>query len=153
MGKQYSPLCYFLIFTTIVVADRVTKAWALGIDGIYQLANWLEFEVIFNRGISWSMLHSQDSKQFIAVSILIAAIIIAIAVHVAMRLRSGHGIMGETLVLAGAISNLIDRVEHKGVVDFIVLTTIGWQWPVFNIADVCIVFGVGIMFFQNYKEL
>ncbi len=153
MGKKFSPLTYLIIFSAIVCADRLTKAWALTLDGVYRVTAWLEFDVVYNRGIAWSMFHSHESTQFIAVSVIIAAIILAIAIHILLRVRSGHGVMGEVLVMAGALSNLADRIMHQGVVDFIVFTMGGWQWPVFNIADVCIVFGVGIMFFQNYKEL
>ena len=63
-----------------------------------------------------------------------------------------RSIVGEVMVVAGAVSNLIDRVLHHAVVDFIELSYKGWSWPVFNIADCCIVIGVFLLIFKAYQS-
>jgi signal peptidase II len=61
-------------------------------------------------------------------------------------------IIGEVIVLAGGISNLIDRALYQGVIDFIALSWGPLSWPVFNVADVCIVFGVFLMGISVYRD-
>ena len=46
--------------------------------------------------------------------------------------------IGFSLVLAGALGNVIDRIDRGYVIDFIHLS----YWPIFNVADVCVVFGL-----------
>jgi signal peptidase II len=53
-----------------------------------------------------------------------------------------------SLILGGALGNLIDRLRHGFVVDFLRLYVGDFSWPIFNVADIAIVFGVGI-FAQN----
>lgn len=82
---------------------------------------------------------------------LIIVTVIGFAWHTITRARAHHMLCGEIFVLAGALSNLLDRYFYGAVIDMIHLT---WplSWPVFNIADMLIVMGVGLMFFQHIGE-
>ena len=53
--------------------------------------------------------------------------------------------IGLTLILSGAIGNLMDRVVHKEVIDFIDFYYQKFHWPAFNVADSCITIGVALM--------
>ena len=68
------------------------------------------------------------------------------------RYRKHELIIGELLVIAGAGSNIMDRIRMGGVIDFIKLSAGDFVWPLFNIADICIVIGVFIMFVSEYYE-
>ena len=59
---------------------------------------------------------------------------------------------GFLLILAGAISNLVDRIMHKYVLDFIYLHYKDFYWPAFNFADIYITFGVLMILYQLFKE-
>ena len=52
-----------------------------------------------------------------------------------------------TLIIGGAIGNLIDRIVYKGVgvVDFIDIGVSRWRWPTFNVADVAVVIGMVVL--------
>ena len=54
------------------------------------------------------------------------------------------------LVLGGAISNIVDRILYGGVIDFIELSCYGWSWPIFNIADMIIVFSISCLVIQEF---
>ena len=54
------------------------------------------------------------------------------------------------LVAGGAIGNLIDRIRFGAVVDFLDFHIGGYHWPAFNIADMCIVIGVGLYLLNWY---
>ncbi len=56
------------------------------------------------------------------------------------------------MVIAGSVSNILDRVVYGGVVDFIHVHINGWSFAVFNIADVAIVVGVCIMMLQEVYD-
>ena len=60
---------------------------------------------------------------------------------------------GFLLILAGAISNLIDRIMHNYVLDFIYLHYKDFYWPAFNFADIYITLGVLLIVYQSYKKL
>jgi len=56
--------------------------------------------------------------------------------------KGGVGLAGLSLVLGGALGNLIDRIRFREVVDFIDIGVGRFRWPVFNIADSCVTVGV-----------
>lgn len=56
--------------------------------------------------------------------------------------RGGVGLAGLSLVLGGALGNLIDRVRFREVVDFVDIGIGKFRWPVFNVADSCVTIGV-----------
>ncbi|MHB9132013.1 MAG: signal peptidase II [Armatimonadota bacterium] len=67
-------------------------------------------------------------------------------------LQSRAVIVAGTLVYGGAIGNLIDRVMHKSVVDYLFLHAgQQWRWPVFNLADACVVVGVAILMIVIFR--
>ena len=141
------------IFAALFALDRITKYYALhNFAESYRVNDFLSFELAFNRGVSWSMFHSANDTIFIAVSSVIAIILCTLIWHTVIRYRAGNNIIGELLVLAGAVSNLIDRFVYQGVVDFIFISYGSFAWPIFNIADVSIVIGVLVMVIMNARQ-
>jgi signal peptidase II len=141
---------YIILATTIFIIDRATKLAALVwcADSAYTVNSFLSFEVVFNRGISWGMFHSQNDALFFIVSVIIALITVALCWHAYQRYMQGNFIFAEVCIIAGSCCNLIDRVFYGGVIDFILLSYGNLSWPVFNIADAVIVLGVGLFILQ-----
>ena len=54
------------------------------------------------------------------------------------------------LIVGGALGNLVDRVRFGAVIDFLDFHIGGWHWPAFNVADICIVVGVGLFVLNWY---
>ena len=145
-NQQLHGFWYFLIFTGVLTADRLSKNWALEhCVEPHKINEFLSFELIFNRGISWGLFNSAYDWVFSAVSIVIIGIILGLSFYTFVRWNNTHWVIGETLVVAGAFSNMIDRILYHGVVDFILLSANGFCWPYFNVADMCIVAGVSLM--------
>jgi signal peptidase II len=142
---------YFLLAAGIFIIDRVTKLAALAwcADAAYTVNSFLSFEVIFNRGISWGMFHSQNDALFFVVSIIIAFITAVLCGYAYYRYMCGNVIVAEICIITGSCCNLIDRVMYGGVIDFILLSYNNLSWPVFNIADAVIVLGVGLFIFPS----
>ncbi len=138
----------FILFILIGLIDQLSKQHIMQYaKQKYYLNTLLAFTPpTLNRGISGGMLHFTSTTGFIVLTILILFIILGFALYTYRRWSAGCTIIGETFVLAGALSNLLDRVLYHGVVDFILLQYAQWSFPVFNIADAAITIGVIIMF-------
>jgi signal peptidase II len=136
----------------IVLADQWSKSWAVNAlaDGrTIDLVWTLRFALGFNSGIAFSQ--AQDLGAVIGLIAMVAVVMLARA---AIRATTALSTYGLTLITAGALGNLSDRVFRgdawlRGhVVDFI-----DFQWfPVFNIADSAITVGAGILIIGLSRE-
>lgn len=144
---------YIFLALTIFIIDRITKSAALAwcAQSACTINSFLSFEVVFNRGISWGMLHSNSDAIFILVSLIIAAITAALCVYAYHQYQRGNPIVAEVCIIAGSVCNLLDRVVYGGVIDFIILSYGDLSWPVFNIADAVIILGVGFILLRYEK--
>lgn len=136
----------------VIVADQVTK-WiaesALTQYAPKAILPFLNFTLAYNPGASFGILKDAGGWQrwfFVALAVLISGIIIAWL----RRLPRSEKITaaGLSLILGGAIGNLIDRLWHGQVVDFIDVYYGRYHWPAFNIADSAITVGAGLLIAQ-----
>lgn len=151
--KKSSLLIYIVIVFFTFQIDRVTKELALSkATERYELNQFLAFDLVINRGVTGGMFHAESDTWFLLLTALIMCIIFILSFYAWRRFLDGKSIVGELLVLSGAVSNVIDRFIYNGVIDFIHISFAGYSFPIFNIADVLIVIGVAIMFFEHMKE-
>lgn len=133
----------------VVVSDRITKAWALtACVSPYVVNSWFSCSLAFNRGISWSLFHSELAFSFALVTALVLVVTALVAWQAWHGFMQQRNVTGEILVLAGALSNVYDRFVYGGVIDFIALEYHGYYWPLFNIADIAVVIGVVLMVYE-----
>ncbi len=125
-----------------VAVDQGTKSWALEAlenrDPIQVLGS-LQLRLAFNSGVAFS-LGSGSGLVIVPLALVVVVVVVYVARHMAGPLAAA----AVGLVVGGAVGNLVDRLfrGHDGaVVDFIDLQ---W-WPVFNVADACIVVGGGLL--------
>jgi len=151
--KKKDIFLYIFSFIIPFAADRVSKYLVLHyLVAPYEIAPFFFLDFCINRGISWGLLHSENSLFFHFITVLVGAVIVGLVWHTIHRIRECKVVFGEFLVLSGALSNMIDRYYYQGVVDFILITWRGWMFPTFNIADVAIVIGVVVMMFTAARE-
>jgi signal peptidase II len=143
---------YALLASSLLFIDRLSKHIVMYSLPHYQVSPFFSIDLVFNRGISFGLFHSQNVITFTAVNIFIGCVISWLAAHTYARIVNGKCIVGEIFIFAGAISNAIDRCVHGGVVDFIAFSFKNWHFAVFNIADAFIFCGVMIMLFVEYRE-
>lgn len=137
---------YVCLFFLIIIIDRITKLAALTYLETPQVINkFLSFELVFNRGVSWGMFHDASHIVFVLVSGIIGLITAFLCWHAYARYKKGGLIFGHMCIISGSIANLIDRALYGAVIDFIVLSYNTYSWPVFNMADMAIVCGVGLL--------
>ncbi len=139
----------FGLAALIVILDQVTKLWAVSALELYRAVEILPFfnlTLLHNTGAAFSFLADAGGWQrwfFTGLTLVIAT---AIAVWL-VRLRPEERLTRAclTLILGGAIGNLIDRVRLGYVIDFLDFHVAGWHWPAFNIADAAISCGAVLL--------
>lgn len=125
---------------------RCTGVPTAVIDGFW------EWRLAFNKGAAFSMFHSADGGRWLLTGIgLLAVLAMLWMVHKA-RPEQRLLIASLAMVAGGAIGNLADRVYFGVVTDFVLWRYKHHEWPVFNIADVALVIGVGLLVIDAWRE-
>lgn len=141
-----------LIFVAIVLCDQLFKIVApLYQDGAVGIVTkMISITSVFtvNKGFSFGFGGSLPAVCTIAVTILLLLIVIS---EIVQRRSLGKDLICETVILAGGVSNLIDRLLYGHVRDYIAVTIFGLDMPIFNLADCAIVIGVCLLLIrENY---
>jgi signal peptidase II len=141
----------------LIAADQASKAWAAsalgGGEGIVLAEGMLELVHAENPGGAFSILG--DMPQAVRVAGF-AAVAIGFSIVLCVALWRGRGgplfTWGAPLVVAGALGNMIDRVGHGTVTDFVHAHWEGvFDYPVFNLADVWIFVGVALLVIDSFR--
>lgn len=98
----------------------------------------------FNEGASFGMLSGVMAGKPWAMVALTGAITLGLAV-LALRARNPCEAAGFALVVGGSLGNIVDRLGQGAVTDFLDFYWHDWHWPAFNIADVAITIGSGLV--------
>ncbi|MBM3887394.1 signal peptidase II [Candidatus Dependentiae bacterium] len=106
-----------------------------------------------NKGVSFSWFASESTLGYIMLTIAVFAIIVLFVFYAVGQYRLGYPLYGECCVLAGAVSNFIDRIQYGGVIDFIDFHIGSWHFPTFNIADIYICTGITWLVLVQVKEV
>ncbi|WBW99772.1 signal peptidase II [Oceanirhabdus sp. W0125-5] len=143
-----------IIIVLGVIVDRVTKIWAVnlkGQSGITIIKGFFDFEYLENRGAAFGSF--QDQKIFLVgfTSIVLIALIVFL-----IKERKNNRLMGISLalIISGAIGNLYDRIFNGFVIDFILVHYKDvYYYPTFNVADILVVVGTGLLMLLLIKEM
>jgi signal peptidase II len=106
---------------------------------------------VHNKGAAFSFLSEAGGWQrwFFAALALIISVILSVWLA---RLKKHETLLALalSLVLGGAVGNLIDRLAYGYVIDFLDVYYDTWHWPAFNIADSAITLGVALMLMESF---
>jgi signal peptidase II len=144
----------------VIIADQAQKAWMLyvydiGAKGVVTVTPFLDLVLLWNPGISYGLL-PQDSA-IGRLGLILFAVLASLALIVWLaRVTSRLTACAIGLIMGGAVGNAIDRIAYGAVADFFAFHAFGFEWYVFNIADVAIVAGViGLLYdsiFRGHKK-
>jgi signal peptidase II len=115
------------------------------------IAPCFDIILVWNRGVSFSMLSSSAEAGRWALAVASAAII-AFVVRLLKNERDRRNRLGYSLVIAGALGNLSDRIRYGAVADFLDFYVGAHHWPAFNVADICICAGVFILVLAGARK-
>lgn len=149
------PNYLFLVGMSVIflALDLLSKEWAVrALEGpankkIVVIDGFWAFDLAKNKGGAWGILGDQPDFVRLPFFFVISAVAVVFIVSLFRKLEKRQTALkwALPLVLGGAIGNLVDRVRHQHVIDFIDWHYKDNHWPTFNIADVWIVAGVILM--------
>lgn len=164
MNKKdfFWKLGYLVASGAVFMIDQTTKAWAIRRlrfgDEVQIIPGFLNFAYAQNTGVAFSLLddHGDAGRWGLSVVAFIAATLVLYFFW--KTPRSDDRILGAlALLLAGIVGNVVDRARLGFVVDFIDVQIGNWHYPTFNVADMAICIGAGIlildMFLSKKREV
>ena len=153
-GAHRRYLLWMLLALLVIVVDQVTKAaivkWVPYLGSV-ELNSFTNLTHQRNYGAAWSILADAGGWQRWFFVVLATGVSAFIAVWM-WRIRDGRYLLlalGLSLVLGGAIGNLIDRIRLGYVVDFIQVWFGNWPFPSFNVADSAITVGAAFLIIDS----
>jgi signal peptidase II len=140
---------WVLIALAVLLVDQLSKWWIRSSLELYEIIELIPcFQIIYVRNLGAAFSFLSDAGGWQRWFFIILSSLAAIAIYVwisRLSLQRWLEALGLSLILGGAVGNLIDRVFLGYVVDFLDVYYQDWHWPVFNIADSAITIGVLIM--------
>lgn len=150
--SQWDIIIFLSGVSGVVFLDRLTKNFFSGFldlnESIAVIRNFFHFTLVHNTGIAFGFFKDQGIVFIIIPMILTGLLIYNIYYYRHSPTLSRTYIVAFSLILGGAIGNLIDRVSLGYVIDFIDFRI----WPVFNVADSAITIGAAIILLRCIPE-
>ena len=157
MSKKSAGLILWLgIAVIVVLIDQLTKI-TLSRMMLYgqtdTITSFFNLVMVYNRGAAFSFLADQPGWQryfFAGVSVFASLLIIWM-----LKRHSGQRLfcLAMTLILGGALGNLIDRIAYGHVIDFLDVHLGGFHWPAFNVADSAITIGAVLFVLDELRRV
>ncbi len=146
-------LKWLWLTAAIFVLDVVTKVWASSTLSLYEsvpITPFFNIVLAHNSGAAFSFLADAGGWQrwfFTAIALLVSVVITVWL----KRLPADEKLQAIALasVLGGALGNVLDRVVHGYVVDFLDFYYQEYHWPAFNVADIAIVLGAALLIWHS----
>jgi signal peptidase II len=147
---------WLLVALLLIVVDQITK---IGFDHALRYGERInilpifDFTLLYNKGAAFSLLADQPGWQrwFFTILGFGASAFILWMMHTH---RSQHRFMfALTLILGGALGNVIDRIAYGHVIDFLLFYWHNWYYPAFNVADAGITVGAILLIIDEILRL
>lgn len=146
---------WLALAAAVVLLDQLAKAAVVNAFALHDsvaLTGWFNLVRVHNSGAAFSFLAGASGWQrwfFVALGLAAAGFIVWL-----LRRHPGHKLFAFALamILGGALGNVVDRLLHGHVVDFIQLHYAGWYFPAFNLADSAITLGAACLIVDELRR-
>jgi signal peptidase II len=142
---------YALLIVASVAFDQWIKSLVeagLPLQQQVDLIPFLALYRTYNTGVAFSMFSWIGDFGLIALSVAVAGFVLYLASRMTKEQVAAR--LGFALIIGGAIGNLIDRVLHGHVIDYILFHTPVWSFAIFNLADAFITVGAGLVLLDEF---
>lgn len=137
-----------LIVIDIVIKLIISNNLILN-QSISVINNFFYITYVKNTGVAWSIL----SGKINLIIVITLAIIILLIIYIFNKKSYGVlEIISYSMLLSGSIGNLIDRIIYGYVIDYLDFNILGYDYPIFNFADICIVIGIILILIFGGKD-
>ena len=149
---------YLMLALGVFLADRLTKALVEGSLPLHDyrviIPDFFHLVHVKNQGIAFGLFADSPSATKTFLLVFLSAIALG---GVALLFWTASPVVpklsaGLSLILGGALGNLVDRVQGGGVVDFLLFFVGSYHWPAFNLADSAIVTGGGLLLLHLIRD-
>jgi len=156
-GASRRRFWYWLLGAlAIVAADQLTKVYvdsAMAYGERWRVLPFFDFTLLYNPGAAFSFLAEGQGWQrwlFTIIALGAAGLILRL-----LRRSPGQTLFCASLtcILGGAVGNLIDRMQHGHVIDFLLFYWDSWYFPAFNVADVAITCGAMLLILDEFLRI
>lgn len=153
MSTSVKNVYWLWLAALVIVSDQITKQMVIRsiehFEGVPVLP-FLNLVHLQNRGAAFSMMSDMPPIFFVLLGVAVS-----VGILIWLR-RNPHGqrllASGLSLILGGALGNVIDRVRLGHVTDFVDFHVGGWHFAAFNIADAGITIGAGLLILDMLQE-
>lgn len=149
-NKKNLIFCLLLCLLTIIL-DQASK-WVilsyLDFNSSINVFNGFNLVLVFNYGTSFGLL-SPNTMYGTYCLMGLSLLLIVILLVAFFKFRNSIEKILLSMLIGGAIANLIDRIFHGAVIDFIDVYYGNWHWPAFNIADISITCSASCLILYN----
>lgn len=139
---------FILLLIDIIIKLVISKNLIFN-QSINVINNFFNITYVKNTGGAWSILSGKLDIIIIITIIVICMFIIYVFKRNNYTLLE---IISYSLLLSGSFGNLIDRIVYGYVIDYLDFNIFGYNYPIFNFADICIVIGIILMFIFGGKN-
>lgn len=150
MKKGLKSVIFFgMIFLILDQSVKIfiNSRFVLG-EAYILINNLLSILLVHNTGAAFSIL--SGNQVFLVIIGILALVALLLFIYQGDN-YSDYEIFAYSLLFGGILGNLIDRIFYGYVIDFISLTFVGYNFPIFNIADMCIVVSVILIIIKVIK--
>ncbi|MBT8492065.1 MAG: signal peptidase II [Deltaproteobacteria bacterium] len=138
---------FVIVAGITLVLDQASKifvrsALELG-ESVTVIDGFWDWHLAYNTGAAFSMFGSAGFGRVLLT--VVGFVALGIIVYMARTASSRRGLLALAAVLGGTVGNLIDRVAFGHVTDFVFWHWHEHPWPIFNVADVALVVGIGVL--------
>jgi len=142
-------LRWLWVSVIVILFDQFSKYWIsthFSLHNYKSLTSWLGITLLHNTGAAFSFLSQANGWQrwvFVVIAVLVSLVLLMWI----KRAPSSAIVkpMAAALILGGALGNLIDRMIHGYVIDFVLVHYKNWYFPAFNLADAAITIGAALL--------
>ena len=155
--KSPSALIWLVLSIVMILLDQWTKQIATDNlqygESVPFIAGFWDWTLAHNPGAAFSFLANSGQWAhwfFVVMKITVSLVLIVLLFK--MPRDHWRDALPYSLIISGALGNLVDRFRFGYVVDFIEWYYKSYSWPVFNIADSCIVLGAGLLILFSFGK-
>jgi signal peptidase II len=156
MTMKNKYLFLVIVAIPLIVLDQATKLIIVRTMTLHSIIPVIPdfFDIVHarNQGAAFGVLRDNSIRLPFLIGVSLLAVIVIAIFFRKLRPDQKLSAWGLSLILSGAVGNLIDRVRLGEVVDFLNVHWYGHYWPAFNVADSAICIGVGLLVIDMLLE-
>lgn len=148
MYKKITIFTLIFVFIDQMVKILLNNSIKL-YDSIVILKNFFSITLVHNNGGAFSIL---ENNKVLLIGVAIISLFLIIIFFIKDKKLNNFDIVIYSMLIGGIVGNLIDRVVYGYVIDYLDFNIFGYNFPIFNFADILIVVSVVLLFIFSIKE-